>query len=148
MRRPQPVPTKSRRRRAVVPEDLRDLLEGVDAPPMRVDPQAVVAGGRRRQRRRARAATWALAAAVAVLAVGAATIGDLGRSTEEPAPPAASAAATSTTPSTPATSQPPARARVTVDAGHCHVEYVEFDGKSWGLTKKQQFGRGGDVPLS
>ncbi len=126
-------------------DDMRDLLEGVDAPPMHVDPQAVVAGGRRRHRRRTAAATGLLTAVVAVLAVGATAGRDLGGPSLLPASPTPVASAPATTTATP---DRPVTARVALRIGHCHVEYVDFDGQTWGLTKEQQFGGGGGaVPL-
>ncbi|SES40379.1 hypothetical protein SAMN05216199_3377 [Pedococcus cremeus] len=130
-----------------MPDDLRTLLERAEAPSMRVDPHAVLDGGRRRHRRRAALATTALAAAIGVLAVGAATVGDLGPKALRPA------SAGSTTSSGPAASstatQPPkpVTARVRIEVGHCWVEDVVFDGQTWGLTDADQFGTGGGVPL-
>ena len=125
-----------------MPEDLKTLLERADAPSMHVDPHAVLAAGRRRHRRRAAAATGLLTAVVAVVAVGASAVHDLGRASTVPASPipVASAPVSATTT---ATSAPRVTARVAIRVGHCHVEYVHFDGQTWGLTDAQQFGGGG-----
>jgi hypothetical protein len=128
-----------------VPEDLKTLLERAEAPAMHVDAHAVLAGGRRRHRRRAVATSVALAATVGVLGVGAATVGDLGRATLPPA-----SVSSTTAPAPSATTSPapePVTALVKVEVGHCWVEDVVFDGQAWGLTRDDQFGRGGSMPL-
>ena len=122
-----------------MPQDVRDLLEGVAAPPMRVDPETVVAGGRRRRRRRNRAGVGLLVAVVAVIALDTTAARDPGRTA---VPPASSTPVASAPPTT-VTSAPRVTARVALTIGHCVVEYVDFDGQTWGLTKEQQFGRGG-----
>jgi hypothetical protein len=124
---------------------------------MHVDPHAVLAGGRRRHRRRNGLASAALAATVGMLAVGAVTVGDLGpaplrpavdsSTTASPSPPPTTAAP-SPPPTTAAPSQEPVSARVAVEMGHCWVEDVSFDGQLWGLTDADQFGNGGNPPLS
>ena len=131
-----------------MPDDVRALLEGIDAPPMHVDPETVVTGGRRRRRRRARAGAGVLVVAVAALALGAAAVRDAGYMAVPPASAISTTASTPTpTPSTDASAPRPVTSRVALDVGHCWVEDVVFDGQTWGLTDADQFGRGGDMPL-
>lgn len=40
----------------------------------------------------------------------------------------------------------PAPTTVTLDVGHCWVGYLQTDGETWALTRKQQFGTGGGLP--
>ena len=131
-----------------MPEDLRTLLERTEAPPMHVDPEAVLAGGRRRHRRRTGLASAVLAATVGILAIGAVAVGDLGPAPLLPAADSSATASPSTPPTTAAPSQEPVTARVAVEMGHCWVEDVSFDGQVWGLTHDDQMGNGGRRPLS
>ena len=40
----------------------------------------------------------------------------------------------------------PRAAHLTLEVGHCWVEYVRFQGRRWALQKGDQFGWGGGMP--
>lgn len=65
-------------------DDLRDIFRSAPAPELRVDPDAVLAGGRGRVRRRRRAIGGALSGVAALGLVGALTISGLPRFSEAP----------------------------------------------------------------
>lgn len=126
-----------------MPGDVTDLLEGVDAPNMHVDVAAVLGGGKRLRRRQRLTRSGATLAGAAVIVLGVVVVWSTGPA---PVAPAARTPVTSISPTTVATSMADVETRVTLDVGHCWVEYVEFDGALWGIPFEKQFGWGGRLP--
>lgn len=118
-----------------MPTDFSELLESTQAPPMRVDAERVI--GRAIRRRRLRS-TVAVLASAAVLVPAAAALGwsDLDATARDEGSVGSSAASSTQLEGS----------RVTLDVGHCWIEYLRYDGRLWGLPFSKQFGWGGTLP--